>query len=74
MVLSMVKRLAHTVLLVLLLASVGKFLQHLGVAYLEPVIGFDSASVVGIAPFLLALLVLKSKFPAVLSFRQTWKG
>jgi hypothetical protein len=38
------------------------------------VIGFDSASVVGIAPFLLALLVLKSKFPAVLSFRQTWKG
>jgi hypothetical protein len=53
---------------------VGKFMQHLGVAYLEPVIGFDAASAVGIAPFLLILLVLKSRFPALLSFRKTWKG
>ncbi len=72
--LSAVTRLAHTLSLVLFLASVGKFMQHLGVAYLEPFIGFDAASAVGIAPFLLILLVLKSRFPAWLSFRETWKG
>lgn len=74
MALRILKRLAHTVLLVLIIAAVGKIFQYVGIAYLAPEIGFDAASAVGIVPFLIALMILKSRFPAFLSVRQTWRG
>lgn len=74
MALRILKRLAHTVLLVLIIAAVGKICQYVGVAYLGPEIGFDAASAVGIMPFLIALMILRSRFPAFLSVRQTWRS
>ncbi|WP_347303777.1 hypothetical protein V5740_03915 [Croceibacterium sp. TMG7-5b_MA50] len=43
----------------------GKFCQYLAVAQLGPSIGFDAASLLGVAPVLLAMLVLKQRSPRV---------
>ena len=63
---------AYTFLFVLGGVIVGKLCQFAALALLEPRLGFDLASLAGLAPFLAVLLWLRAKYPRFFGFRHMW--
>ncbi|NEM46419.1 MAG: hypothetical protein G3W66_21115 [Xanthomonas perforans] len=64
------KRTIYTLAFVALGVILGKFCQYGAVALLQPRMGFTTASAVGLAPFVMALIVLKSRYPRYFAFRS----
>lgn len=48
---------------------IGKWCQYASVEYLGDRLGFTGASIVGLAPFMAGIVVLKAKYPHVLAYR-----
>jgi hypothetical protein len=63
------ERSLYSAIFVMLGAVLGKTCQYTSVAYLGPQFGFACASLVGLIPFLAALLFLKTKYPRYFDFR-----
>ena len=64
------RRIVHAILFVALGVVIGKWCQYTGVAYLAGTLGFEGASLIGLAPFVVALLLLKARYPRHFAFRQ----
>ncbi|MBB4616695.1 hypothetical protein [Sphingomonas abaci] len=64
------RRSVHAILFVALGVVIGKWCQYTAVAYLAGWLGFEAASLIGLAPFVAALLVLTAHHPRHFAFRQ----
>lgn len=64
------KRTIYMLVFVAAAVTIGKICQYAAVALLQPRLGFTGASLVGLAPFVTALIVLKSRYPRYFAFRR----
>ena len=64
-------RLLYAFLFIVLGATIGKSCQYTAVAYLESQMGSVWASLVGLAPFVATMVILKARWPRYFSFRMT---
>lgn len=62
-------RFVHAALVVVLGFVIGKMCQYTAVEYLEDRLGFNIASMIGIAPFITLLVYLKVRHPRWLAYR-----
>jgi hypothetical protein len=59
----------YAVMFVVLGYTVGKVCQYCAVAYLGARLGFEYASLVGLTPFVVLLVLLKARYPRYFDFR-----
>lgn len=64
---------AFTLLLVMGAVAVGKWCQFAALAWLEPSLGFELASLAGLTPFVAILLFLSARYPRYFDFRHLWR-
>ncbi len=62
-------RLAYAILFVSLAVVFGKACQYAAVGALGDRLGFEVASIIGLAPFFGVLAVLKARYPRYFAFR-----
>ena len=63
------RRFILAILFVVPAVVIGKCCQKTRVAYLGTTLGFEGASLIGLAPFLGAMLLLKARYPQHFAFR-----
>ena len=65
------RRVVYAVIFVVLGCAVGKMCQYCAVAYLGARLGFEYASLVGLTPFVVMLVLLRERYPRYFDFCAT---
>lgn len=64
------KRVLHGVLVVVIGIATGKWCQYAAVEYLGDRLGFNGASLIGLAPFMAGIIFLRAKYSHLLEYRK----